>query len=251
MTSFKRISTWIHWFGSKRTRSRTVRYMFPALLGTATLLGATALTAVNNSFVVLESSEQIVEVGDLFEVTVVASAHTPVNAVDILVSFPADSVEVFGVDRGQSVLTLWTEDPVITNSSVALRGGTFRKGFIGEHEIATINFRALKTGQYDVLVSKSTLFAGDGQGTEVPVTVHPRSKLSLFNFDETTSESDIAVAIQSKITTDLTNDGKVTLQDISAFMGAWSNKSQIFDFDNDGKMTFRDFSIILADFFLQ
>jgi hypothetical protein len=157
---------------------------------------------------------------------------------------------VFSIDRGQSVLTIWTEDPVVTASAVRFSGGTFRRGFIGKHEVATINFRALKTGQYKVKITDATLVAGDGTGTEVPVTKQPTESITLFNFDENTPPEEIKVAINSKMVTDLNNDGEITLQDISAFMGAWSNRSQIFDFNRDGKMTFRDFSIILADYFL-
>jgi hypothetical protein len=95
------------------------------------------------------------------------------------------------------------------------------------------------------------LVAGDGTGTEVAVTAQAAESIALFNFDENTSPEEIQVAIASKIVTDINNDGRVTLQDISAFMGAWSNRTQIFDFNKDGKMTFRDFSILLADYFLQ
>jgi len=238
-------------YRANRDRATTVRYMFPAVLGFATLLGALSLSATSNSFVLLETNVQAIESGELFEVRVLTSAHVPVNAVDITVKFPKDKLEVFSVDRGQSVLTIWTQDPVVTPSTVRLSGGTFRRGFIGKHEIATINFRALKTGQYKVSLSDVTLVAGDGTGAKVAVTKQPNDTIALFNFDENTSQEEIKVAIASKMVTDLNNDGRVTLQDISAFMGAWSNRSQIFDFNKDGRMTFRDFSIILADYFLQ
>jgi len=238
-------------YRASRDRATTVRYMFPAVLGAAALLGALSISSTNNSFVLLETDVQAVESGELFEVQVVTSAHTPVNAVDITVQFPKDKLEVFSVDRGQSVLTIWTENPIVTASTVRMSGGTFRRGFIGKHEIATINFRALKTGQYKVKIEDATLVAGDGTGTEVPVTTQSAESIALFNFDEDTSPEEIKVAIASKMVTDLNNDGRVTLQDISAFMGAWSNRTQMFDFDRDGRMTFRDFSIILADYFLQ
>jgi len=246
-----RIKQLLTHFRASRDRATTVRYMFPAVLGAAALLGALSISATDDSFITLETDVQAVESGQLFEVEVLTSAHTPVNAVDITVEFPEDKLDVFSVDRGQSVLTIWTEDSVITDSSVQVSGGTFRKGFIGQHEIVTINFRALEPGQYKIEIEDATLVAGDGIGTEVPVTKQPSDTIALFNFDDDTSPEEIKVAIRSGIATDLNNDGKVTLQDISAFMGAWSSRSQIFDFNRDGKMTFRDFSIILADFFLQ
>ena len=228
-----------------------MRYMFPAMLGTVLLLTASTNSGISESYVFLSSDARTVEVGEIVSVEVGVSAHTPINAVDITVDFPADKVEVFSVDRGQSVLTIWTEDPIIKRDTIQLIGGTFKRGFIGEHQIVTVKFRAKVAGQYALEADDITFVAGDGNGTEVDAADRPVSSLTLFNFDENTSADEIEIAIASGITTDLNQDGKVTLQDISAFMGAWNNKQQLFDFNNDGRMTFRDFSIILADFFLK
>lgn len=242
----------IETYKNRRTASRTVRFMFPALLSSAAALGLLALTGgTQDSYIYLDAPKQAVEVGDLVPVTIYASAAVPVNAVELTVSFPEDKLDVFGVDRGQSVITIWTEDPVVNSNSVQMRGGTFKRGFLGDHQIATINFRAEKSGQYSISVEDVQLIAGDGEGTVVAAVTKPEATISLFNFDESTSEEELKVAVAKKVSTDLNNDGKVTLQDISAFMGAWSNRSGSHDFDGDGRMTFRDFSIILAEFFLK
>lgn len=248
----------LHWitrqykaYRHKTTASYTVKYMFPALLGSVLLLSANSITSIDQSYVYLSSDIRTVEVGELVSVEVGVSAHTPINAVDITIDYPADMVEVFSIDRGQSVLTLWTEDPVVTTDSVRFAGGTFRRGFVGDHEIATVKFRAQKTGQYRITTGAVTFVAGDGSGDEVAADTNPANSTSLFNFDENTSEEQIRVAIAQGVTTDLNQDGRVTLQDISAFMGAWNTQTQVYDFDRDGRMTFRDFSIILADFFLR
>lgn len=251
MTAFTWFVNKVKAYRSNRVSSKTVKYMFPAILGTVLLFGASTITSDNKSYVYLNPDIRTVEVGEVVSVEVGVSAHTPINAVDITVEFPADTVEVFSVDRGQSVLTLWTEDPVISSNFVQLSGGTFRRGFIGDHEIATIKFRAKQAGQYTIKSQEVTFVAGDGSGNEVEVSSVGTDSTVLFNFDENTSPEEIKIAIASGITTDLNNDGKVTLQDISAFMGAWNNRTQLFDFDNDGRMTFKDFSIILADFFLR
>jgi hypothetical protein len=227
--------------------------MFPALLGTVLLLGATAIsgTGSGKSYVFLTPDTKTVEVGQIFSVKVGVSAHTPINAVDITVEYPPDKVEVFGVDKGQSVLTLWTNEPVITLDYVQMTGGTFKRGFIGQHEIATIKFRAIAPGQYEIRSQDVTFVAGDGTGNEVLASTLPVHKTVMFNFDENTTPEAIKVAASSGVSTDINQDGKTTLQDISAFMGAWSNKNQLFDFNNDGYMSFKDFSIILADYFLK
>ena len=238
------------YFSLKRSSS-TVRYMFPAVATFAALLGAAVITSDNASFVRLETSDRAVEAGERFTLEVYANASVPVNAVDITLAFDKNAVKVVEVDRGQSVLTIWTEDPIIKSNKVVLSGGTFRKGFLGEHLIATIDLEALNTGQGSFSASNVMFLAGDGSGSAVSVTQTNDSTVSFFVYDENTDPSEIALNVQVKIVTDINGDGKVTLADISAFMAAWNSKNGFYDFNNDGKMSFRDFSIILADFFLR
>ena len=217
----------------------------------AALLGAAAITSSDTSYVRLESSQTSIESGERFSIDVYARSHVPVNAVDITLAFDKESVQVLEVDRGQSVLTIWTEDPIIKANKVILRGGTFRKGFLGEHKIATIDLQALNTGLGTFEATDVVLLAGDGSGTPVKVSEALDSSVSVFIYDENTDPETIAVNVKVKILTDINGDGKVTLTDISAFMAAWNSKAALYDFNSDGRMTFRDFSIILADFFLK
>lgn len=225
--------------------------MFPALISFAAVLGAAVITSEDISYVRVQASDSTVEAGKPFSVDVFAYAHVPVNAVDITLNFDKDNVEVTGVDTGQSVITIWTEEPVISENTVTMRGGTYRKGFLNEHKIATINLLAKSTGSTLLKTSEIMLLAGDGAGTKVELAENPESYVNVFIYDENTDPQSIAASIELKIITDINGDGKVTLQDVSAFMSAWHTKNIIFDFNNDGKMTFKDFSIILADMFLK
>jgi hypothetical protein len=134
---------------------------------------------------------------------------------------------------------------------VVLRGGTFRRGFLGEHKIATIELRALDTGASQFRASEVLLLAGDGQGSPVAANDTATPSASLFIYDENTDPNDIQVNVAVNIITDLNGDGRVTLADISAFMSDWGSQARVHDFNGDGRMTFRDFSIILASFFFQ
>jgi hypothetical protein len=238
-------------FFSLNRSNSTVRYMFPALLTFAALFSLASIVSTQSSYIRLESSNTSIEAGERFTLHIYASSHVPVNAVDITLAFDKSSVEVLEVDRGQSVLTIWTEDPIIKSNKVILRGGTFRKGFLGEHEIASIDLRAVSTGLGTFEAKDVMLLAGDGSGTPVKVSKSVDSSLSFFIYDENTDPETIAVNVKVKIVTDINGDGKVTLADISAFMAAWSSKAATYDFNSDGKMTFKDFSIILADFFIK
>jgi hypothetical protein len=226
-----------------------VRYMFSAAFGITILLAATVITSTDASYIRLEPSKTTIENGEFFSLDVYAFAHVPVNAVDITLRFDENTVEVLGVNKGQSVLTIWTQEPVIEADKVVLRGGTFRRGFLNEHKIATINLRARNTGQSTVSAAEVMLLAGDGKGSSVSVAESLNSNVSLYIYDENTDSDSIGVDIRVNIVTDIDGDGKVTLKDVSVFMSAWTKKTKIFDFNGDGRMTFRDFSIILADFF--
>tara|TARA_B100000508_G_scaffold37715_2_gene29513 strand:- start:15667 stop:16344 length:678 start_codon:yes stop_codon:yes gene_type:complete len=225
--------------------------MFPTLATLAGLLGAAVITSTDVSYVRLETASSVVEAGQQFSIDVYAFAHVPVNAVDITVSFESGAVEVEGVDTGQSVLTIWTEDPIIEKDKVTLRGGTFRRGFLNEHLIARIDLKAKQTGAQQVLVSDVMLLAGDGEGSFVETSTSSDSSVSLFVYDENVDPDSISVNVAVRIVTDIDGDGKVSLKDVSAFMAAWSSREIVYDFNNDGKMTFRDFSIILADAFFK
>lgn len=232
-------------------RGRTVRYMFPALVSLMAMMGAAVITSDEASYVRLEVSDTAVAEGQQLSVDVYAYAHVPVNAVDITLQFDSATVEVAGVDTGRSVLTIWTEEPIIKSNQVILRGGTFRKGFLREHLIATIQLKAKQPGQSQLTAADVVLLAGDGQGTPVSVADIEASDANIYVYDESTDPESIGIDIAVNIVTDLDGDGKVSLRDVSAFMAAWGDRTIVYDFNGDNRMTFRDFSIILADWFLK
>lgn len=231
------------------TRSRSVRFMFPVIIGGFAFLAASVITSGDVSYIRLESSVKTIKAGERFSVAVHAFAHEPVNAVDITLTFDPKSVKVLGIDRGESVITLWAEDPKVTNNRITLRGGTFRRGFLGDHLLGRVELQAITTGQTLFSASNVLLLAGNGTGESVKTGSAQDSSTTVYIFDENTDPSSIAAAIGVSVITDIDGDGKVALKDISIFMSSWSSKDSIFDFNGDGKMTFRDFSILLADYF--
>ena len=246
----KQIQRFIYWFFSsfRSQRSRTVRLAFPLVFVSAALLGATALLYEDTSYIRIETTENIVAANERFSIDVFVGANTPVNAVDIAVEFPVDQIEVEGIDTGESVITLWTQDPYVAGNEVILQGGTFRKGFLGEHRIATINARALEEGQAEFTTDSITLLAGDGTGAEIEVTEVGRESVAIrVEAADGIVTGDVAVVI----VTDIDGDGNVDFNDILSFLSAWRSQKTIYDFNNDNRMTFVDFSIILADSFLR
>ncbi len=238
-------------FGATRLKKgRTVKVMFSfSLLSVLILLGANVITSREVSYIRLEADKDVIQAGERFSLDIYAFAHVPVNAVDVTLRFEEGAVEVLSVDRGQSVLTIWTKDPVVEKDKVILSGGTFRNGFLGEHKIATVELLAKETGQSEFFAANISLLAGDGRGTPVAVAESDGSNLNLYIYDENESPENIGIDVAVSIVTDIDGDGIVTLKDVSSFLGAWSSKSKLYDFNGDGKMSFKDFSIILADAF--
>jgi hypothetical protein len=230
-------------------RSRTVRVAFPLGFFALTVAAAAALTATDASYVRLTTNTDVVVAGEPFSITVAAGAHRPVNAVDITLEFPADVIEISGIDTGNSVITLWTEPPAVTGETITLRGGTFRRGFVGENEIATINAVARYTGVATFSAPEVTLLAGDGRGTTVPVA--EREGASVVIQAESDSEGQLTSRLTMVVTTDVNGDGTVDMSDVLAFIGDWTLGNRRYDFNDDQRMTFTDFGIILSDYFYQ
>jgi hypothetical protein len=230
----------------KRPRG-TVRLTFSlsilGLLLSASLIGADA------SYVKLAIQDALVSDTERLAVDVVAFSNTPVNAIDVEINFDGTALEVVSVDRGGSVLTIWTEDPIIEDNRVILRGGTFRRGFLGEHNLATIEFLPRRTGSTEIVLGEVLLLAGDGSGTPVVTAESIEAQAEAFVYDENTDLSSVEIARLSRTLTDIDQNGRIDLVDVSAFMGAWTSRNRVFDFNGDGRMTFRDFSILLADVF--
>jgi hypothetical protein len=226
----------------------TIRYAFPILAVTAVFAGLAAVSSQSSSYIAITTSQSSVNEGEQFLIEVSVFAHTPVNAVDIVVDYPESQLKVEGIDTGTSVITLWTEDPYTKDGKVYLRGGVFQRGFLGEHTIARIRARAIETGVASVMLDSASLIAGDGRGTEVAHTQVAENETRIY-VQNTDGELSGVASIQ--IITDVDGDGKVDLSDISAFMAAWFSKGKTFDFNGDGRMTFRDFSILLSDSFFK
>ncbi len=238
----------IRWY-RKRTRPHgaTVRYAFPAVIALSAVVSFAATLLSDTSYVRISTVPKHVVAGEEITISVFASAHVPTNAVDLKIAYPEEQLDINSIDTGESVLTIWTEEPYAKDGFIHLRGGVFRKGFLGEHLVARIKARAIESGEAHIVASETVFLAGDGKGTAVAVT-HTGSEKASVHIDEAgTLKSLVTIGI----VTDIDGDGDVDISDIQDFLLAWRNSQSAFDFNGDGKMTFRDFGILLAHAFLR
>ena len=243
---FRRFLKLLFPYASERQYT-TIRYTFHIVVLSTIIAGIAAVSSQNASYITIVPSTETVTEDEQFTIDIVATVHVPVNAIDLTIGYPENRIVVESIDTGVSVITLWTQEPYTKDGNIYLSGGTFRKGFIGEHTIARIKARAIESGNVHIFVKDTQLVAGDGQGTEVKVTND--SDKNQANIVVMNSEGDIEGVAEVNIVTDTDGDGDVDLADISAFMAAWFSRGSMFDFNSDGRMTFRDFSILLADSF--
>lgn len=221
----------------KFRRLKTVKFSFSLMAGFVGVFLLANTFSSSNSFVFISSVKTDFIKDERFSVDFMINTDQAVNTVSALVNFPSNILEVEGINVGRSVLTLWTEEPKVSNNEIFFSGGSFKRGFRGEHLVATIKFIAKKEGQGEISIKNLRLIAGDGQGNDVLGQV--KSGLT-FNIYKEKSE------IPQSSFSDFNSKNNVTLKDISIFIVNWKSGDVVFDLNNDGKVNLVDFSILLT-----
>ncbi len=137
------------------------------ILGMLFLLPFTAMAAsLNFSPAVLSRT-----VGNTFSVVVyVSSPDKTVNAVSGTISFPADKLEIVGISKAKSIVSLWVQEPAFSNAegTFGFEGIALNPGFIGSRgNIISVTFRAKSSGQAKVYFTSGSVLANDGAGTNI------------------------------------------------------------------------------------
>lgn len=117
----------------------------------------------------LDPSAATHPVGEEFKVKIIVDPSTQsVNASDGTVSFESDVLSVTSVSKDGSAFSLWTSDPTYSNSggTISFSGGT-PSAFSKSSSVLTITFKGKKTGTAKVSVTKGSVLAADGKGTDV------------------------------------------------------------------------------------
>lgn len=111
-------------------------------------------------------------VGSTFEVSVFLDTESEsINVVNVELLFPPDKLQLVSPTTGQSVISVWTAQPVFNNKDgvVELTGGIPGGINVSRGLITKLTFRVKQTGD-PVLVrfsDKSSVLANDGKGTAV------------------------------------------------------------------------------------
>lgn len=109
--------------------------------------------------------------GKAFSVSVnVVSTDQAMNAVQGKLFFSKDTLEVVGISKNNSIISLWVQEPSFSNATGAItfEGVVFNPGYKGpDGRLLTITFKAKNTGDSIVNFSESSVYANNGEGTNI------------------------------------------------------------------------------------
>lgn len=188
------------------------------------------------------------------ETMIVTSADQTMNAISGNISFPPDLLQVASITKANSVLSLWAQEPVYSNTegTISFSGIVPNPGFIGSRgQVLTIQFRARKAGTGAILISPSSeVLANDGNGTNIlagiqsaAVTVSSSAPQAAPSFAPSSS----SIGLLARITSS-THPSETSWYRLSHAVFDWTNAQGVtavrlgYDSDPDGKP-----SVLYAD----
>ncbi|MBI4136025.1 MAG: hypothetical protein HY481_00530 [Candidatus Vogelbacteria bacterium] len=120
----------------------------------------------------LSPSTGVFTVGSTFEVAIFLDTEgQPVNAVEAVLNFPPDKLQLISPSAGHSVISVWTAQPIFNNQSgvVRLTGGIPGGINVNRGLITSLTFRVKQVADRTLIkfTNDSRLLANDGRGTEI------------------------------------------------------------------------------------
>lgn len=124
-------------------------------------------TSVSASVLKIETDFNVLHVGDVFVVEVVADTEMrTINAIETTIMFPAELLSYVSSDEGDSVVNLWIQKPKLNGSDRVSFSGITPGGFTQKKApILALTFKVIKEGQANIEILDSTLLLNDGLGT--------------------------------------------------------------------------------------
>jgi hypothetical protein len=103
------------------------------------------------------------------------SEQQVINAVEAVVTYPTDMLEVIEVSQGGSFLTLWVQEPAVEKTAgiISLVGGIPDGSYVVDGKVITITFKTKAAGGVEVGFDSdaTSVRLNDGKGTEAPLTL--------------------------------------------------------------------------------
>lgn len=204
----------------------------------ALLLVASSLTLLRaeDSVGLVPAPSRFVAVGEEVPILVVAETKSPINVVGAQVRFPSERIEIVRIEKTNSIVDLWTEEPTVASGTVTFSGGTIQEGgFVGSGVVATLHVRPLLKGKTTLVFDEAHMLAHDGTGTDIIASTNPVV---------------LSVREAGTASPDVNNDNKVNLADFGIVSSRlFGDYSAEYDLNGDGAITLEDISIVVSSLF--
>lgn len=105
----------------------------------------------------------------------VDSLAQPINAISGVLVYNQEKLEIINVSKIGSIINLWVEEPQFSNleGKLKFQGGVPKPGFIGNGgNVLLIIFRAKTSGVVSLVWEKGSVYAADGEGTNILTDLH-------------------------------------------------------------------------------
>lgn len=165
--------------------------------------------------------------GNIVSVTISTNTQgEAINNAEGSLQFPTDLLEVVSVSKSPSIFTLWVEEPQFSNGTgeVSFNGGIANPGYTGTSgSIASVVFRAKKSGIANLILTDAAVRKNDGLGTDI-LTSKNGSTITI-------SQSPVEIKPVDPVATPIPTEAKsvVSAPRITSRthpnQGAWSNNS--------------------------
>jgi hypothetical protein len=204
----------------------------------------------------LSPSSGTFKIGEPIVISLRVKSEVPTNVFAGSLKFNPEYLMVDKIDYNTSVADLWAIEPWFQNGDGTLQfagGSTESSGFVGDEQLLQITFKTIAKGETTLELIDASILKHDGLGSEVNVVEHPIDALFSLGMEKLEPEivfwqdwegGTIAVEPEKPLT-DLNNDGKQTVADVSIFMIDLVKKNLRSDFNQDGLVDTKDLSIIL------
>lgn len=199
------------------------------------------------------------EVGSTVHLDVYIHSNTPINVVGATITFPNKKVEVLGISKEKSFLSLWTEDTTIREQEGEIRfsGGTTEKGgHIDTGTLLTLSLRIKEPGAIEIGFKDIEVYGTENLGTLLENEARTLSYVGVEKHIAATTggaaitpdaAADDTPEEGPRPSADINRDGNVNLIDVSIFafkmLGVYNPR---IDLDRNGSLGISDLSILFS-----
>ena len=164
-----------YWLGRNTAKNFLFAVFLFLLFFVGTGFNKNTVLAQNKQSAVLSFSTlpKQIEEGERVTVDVnVSSEEQSINAISGVMSFPVGLLRVVSINKDNSIIKLWTQEPQLNSGNISFEGIILNPGFQGNNGLVfSVTFEAENSGSVNLNFSEGAILANDGLGTNILSTL--------------------------------------------------------------------------------